>query len=101
MSQQSRRQAARRVALRVQAERRQARTARQRRLDELAVDLHTALGERDAAVAVTERRAGEVLHAMTREGGLSLRAAVEWCGGVTLREAARLRRLRDTSSTAE
>lgn len=103
MGQQSGRQAARRAALRMQAERRSARAGRERRLDQLAVDVHTALGERDAAAAAAERRAGEALHAMTREGGLTLRAVVEWCGGgLTLREAVRLRTLAEgVPSSAE
>jgi len=93
MGQQSVRQAARRAALGVQASRREARARRERRLDQLAVELHTALGERDAAVTAIERRAGEVLQAMTSDEGLTLREAVDWCGGLTLKEASRLLRM--------
>jgi len=54
----------------------------------------TALGERDALVRDAERRAGQALRTMTDNEGLSLREAVDWCGGgVTVREITRLRRL--------
>ena len=58
MSQQSVRQAARRSALDAQAERRKQRADRERRLGALAVEVLTALGERDGAVRDAERRAG-------------------------------------------
>src|SRR5215217_9129626 len=94
MGQQSVRQAARKTALDVRAARRVARAQRESRLDTLAVEVHVALGERDAAVAAIERRAGHALHAMTGDEGLTLREAVDWCGaGLTIREASRLRRL--------
>src|SRR5215211_6779755 len=92
MGQQSVRQAARKTALDVRAARREARAQRERRLDTLTVEVHIALGERDVAVAAFERRAGQALHAMTGDEGLTLREAVEWCGaGLTIREASRLR----------
>ncbi len=50
MSQQSVRQAARRSALDAQAVLRKERADRERRLEGLAVDVLTALGERDGAV---------------------------------------------------
>jgi hypothetical protein len=94
MGQQSVRQAARKAALDVRAARRVAGAQRERRLDTLAVELHVALRERDAAVAAIERRAGHALQAMTGDEGLTLREAVDWCGaGLTLREASRLRRM--------
>src|SRR5918993_3779175 len=94
MGQQSVRQVASKTALDVRAARRVARAQRERRLDNLAVEVHVALGERDAAVAAIERRAGEALRAMTSDEGLTLREAVDWCGaGMTLREASRLRRM--------
>ena len=94
MGQQSVRQAARKTALDVRAARREARAQRERRLDNLTVEVHVALRERDAAVAAIERRAGQALHAMTTDEGLTLREAVDWCGaGLTLREASRLRRV--------
>jgi hypothetical protein len=60
----------------------------------LAVEVLTALGERDGAVRDAERRAGGVLLVMTDDEGLSAREAADWCGsGVTVREVTRLRRL--------
>ena len=94
MSQQSVRQAARRSALDAQAARRKERADRERRLERLAVEVLTALGERDAAVRDTERRAGMALQTMTDDEGLSVREAADWCGsGVTAREVTRLRQL--------
>jgi hypothetical protein len=94
MNQQAMRQAARRSALDAQAVRRKQRADRERRLERLAVAVLTALGERDAAVRDTERRAGEALQTMTDDEGLSLREVADWCGsGVTVREMTRLRRL--------
>jgi hypothetical protein len=60
----------------------------------LAVDVLVAVSERDAAIQAAECRAGQALLVMTDREGLSLREAVEWCGGeITLREATRMRRL--------
>jgi hypothetical protein len=94
MSQQSARQAARRSALDAQAARRKERAEPERRLECLAVEVLTALGERDAALRESERRAGEALRMMTDDEGLSFREASDWCGSgaVTVREVARLRR---------
>ena len=94
MGQRSVRKAARKGALDVRAARRLARVQRERRLDTLAVEVHIAVAERDAAVAAIERRAGQALHAMTSDEGLTLAEAVDWCGaGLTIREASRLRRM--------
>src|SRR5215207_6392818 len=93
MSQQPVRQAARRSALNAQAALRKERAERERRLEGLAVAVLTALGERDALVRDAERRAGQALRTMTDDEGLSLREAVDWCGGVTVREITRLLRL--------
>jgi hypothetical protein len=94
MSQQSERQAARRSALDAQAARRKERADRERRLEGLAVEVLTALGERDRVVHDAERRAGEALRVMTDDEGLSVRDAADWCGGgVTVRDVTRLRRL--------
>jgi hypothetical protein len=95
MSQQSVRQAARRSALDAQAVLRKERADRERRLEGLAVNVLTALGERDRAVRDAERRAGEALQTMTIDEGLSLREAVAWCGSgaLTVREVTRLRQL--------
>lgn len=80
MRQQSARQAARRAALDVQAQRRRERAQRDKRIEALAVDVLTALEERKAAIADYNRRAGQALWGMTQREGLSLREAVEWCG---------------------
>jgi hypothetical protein len=94
MGQQSIRQEARRAALDAQAKRRRERAEREKRLEGLAVRVLVAVGERDAAVADAERRAGEALREMTVDEGLSVREAVQWCGDeITTREATRLRRL--------
>lgn len=58
MSQQSIKQRARRQALDVAARHRRELAEREKRLQNLVVQVLTALGERDAAVAATERRAG-------------------------------------------
>ena len=95
MSQQSVRQAARRSALDAQATLRKERNDRERRLEALAVAVLTALGERDALVRESERRAAEALQTMTDDEGLSMREVAEWCGGgaLTVRELTRLRQL--------
>jgi hypothetical protein len=98
MSQQSVRQAARRSALDAQAVLRKVRADRKRRLEDLAVEVLIALGERDGAVQDAELRAGEALRVMTVDGGLSVREAADWCGGgVTVRDVTRLRRLAQDS----
>ena len=68
MSQQSVRQAVRRSALDAQAVRRKERAERERRLEGLAVEVMTALGERDVAVRDAERRACAALQTMTDDG---------------------------------
>lgn len=91
MSQQTMRQQARRDARTVTSKRRVALMARAKRLEDLAVLVVTALGERDMAVAAAEHRAGCALREMTAVEGATLREAVEWCGEkIALREAARL-----------
>jgi hypothetical protein len=95
MGQQSMRQTARRAALDAQAHRRRERAERDKRIEALAVDVLTALEERKAAVADCDRRAGRALLKLTDDEGLSVREAVDWCGGeLTNREAARLIRVR-------
>ncbi|MDN4175201.1 hypothetical protein QWY28_19710 [Nocardioides sp. SOB77] len=94
MSQQTIKQQARRTAREMAEKRRKEREARERRVIDLAEQVMVAIGERDAAVAETEKRAGEALRELTEREGLSLSEAVEWCGEtVTVREATRLRRL--------
>jgi hypothetical protein len=94
MSQQTIRQQARRTAREMAAKRRREREERERRVIDLAQQVMVAIGQRDAAVAEAEKRAGEALGELTVVEGLSLGEAVEWCGEtVTVREATRLRRL--------
>ncbi|MBC7279255.1 hypothetical protein [Nocardioides sp.] len=69
---------------------------------DLAERVMVAIGERDAAVAETEKRAGEALRELTEREGLSLGEAVEWCGKtITVREATRLRRLAHESPAGD
>jgi hypothetical protein len=90
VTQQSVRQAARRATMNG----RRARAERERRLEGLAIDVLVAIRRRDSAIEEAEAAAGEALRAMLNAEGLSLRAAVEWCGDeITAREASRLRRL--------
>jgi hypothetical protein len=89
MAQQSVKQAARRAAREVTARRRQERATREQRIEDLAVAVLTALGERQEA----ERRVGEALVELTDVQGLRLGEAVEYCHDqVSLREATRLRK---------
>ncbi|MGB7447578.1 MAG: hypothetical protein WA892_00460 [Ornithinimicrobium sp.] len=97
MSDQSVRQAARRVARGAQRRLLAAREEREKRLGELGVQVVVALAERDAAVAEREQAAGAALRSMTEQEGLALRDAVKWCGdGVSVREGSRLRQLATT-----
>ena len=94
MSQQTIKQQARRTAREMAGKRREELAKRERRVTELAERVMVAIGQRDAAVAEAEWRASEALGELTDGEGLSLSDAVEWCGQtVSLREAARLRRL--------
>ncbi|GAA3519174.1 hypothetical protein [Nocardioides daeguensis] len=94
MSQQTIKQQARRTAREMAEKRRKEREERERRVTDLAEQVMVAIGQRDAAVTETEKRAGEALRELTEVEGLSLGEAVEWCGEtVTVREATRLRRL--------
>jgi hypothetical protein len=70
------------------------RADRERRLEVLAVAVLTALGERDALVREAELRAAQALRTMTEDEGLSMREAVDWCGGGgSMREITRSLRL--------
>ena len=101
MSQQTMRQKARRDARTVTSKRRSALLERARRLEDLAVQVMTAIGERNAAVAAAEQRAGNALREMTTVEGVTLREAVEWCGDrIGVREATRLRRLAEDGQAA-
>jgi len=74
--------------------RRRERAQRDRRLEKLAIEVLTALGERDATIAATERRASAALQAMTTGESLTVSEAVQWCAGaISHREATRLRHL--------
>jgi hypothetical protein len=98
MGKQTVRQAARLAASQVQARRRRERAERNRRLERLAIEVLTALGERDATIAATEQRAGAALQAMIDDEHLTESEAVEWCAGtVSHREAIRLRRSANAS----
>lgn len=102
MSQQTMRQKARRDARTVTSKRRAALLERAKRLEDLAVQVMTAVGERNAAVAAAEQRAGAALREMTTVEGVTLREAVEWCGDqIGVREATRLRRLAENDQDAE
>ena len=88
------RQAARRAASQVQARYRRERVERDRRLERLAVEVLTALGERDAMITATEQRAAAALQAMIIDEHLTVSEAAQWCAGaLSHREASRLRRL--------
>jgi hypothetical protein len=94
MGKQAMRQAARLAASQVHAKRRRERAERDRRLEKLAIEVLTALGERDATIATTEQRAGAALQAMITDEFLTVSEAVQWCAGaISHREAARLRQL--------
>ena len=88
------RQAARLAASQVQAKYRRERVERDRRLERLAVEVLTALGEREAMIAATEQRAAAALQAMIIDEHVTVSEAVQWCAGaISHREAARLRQL--------
>src|SRR5215218_3844483 len=94
MGKQTLRQAARLAASEVCAKRRRERAQRDRRLEKLAIDVLTALGERDATIAATEQRAGAALQAMITDESLTVSEAVQWCAGaISHRETAPLRQL--------
>ena len=94
MGKQTMRQAARLAASQVQAKRRRERAERDQRLERLAIEVLTALGERDTTIAATEQRAGAALQAMITAEHLTVAEAVQWCAGaISHREAARLRQL--------
>lgn len=104
MPNQTARQQARRAALDVQSRMRRRRAEQERRRSALAVAVVTALAERDALVRSCEARAGAALRTLTGAEGLSLREAVEWCGGgeqLSAREATRLRQVTTANAEAE
>ena len=100
MGKQTMRQAARLAASRAHAKRRRERVERDRRLEKLAIEVLTAVGERDATIAATEQRAAAALQAMIANESLTLSEVVQWCAGaISQREAARLRRLTAQADT--
>jgi hypothetical protein len=90
------RQAMRQMArLRVQealAIKQREREAQERRLQESAVAVLTALAERDAAVAAAEQTAAASIASMLAEG-LTLAEVADWCGGLDVRELTRLQKV--------
>jgi hypothetical protein len=83
MGKQTTRQAARLAASQVHAKRRREQAERDRRLEKLAIEVLTVLGERGAA-----------LQAMIADEHLTVAEAVEWCAGALgQREVGRLRQL--------
>jgi hypothetical protein len=88
------RQAARLAAFQVQAKYRRERVERDRRLERLAVEVLTALGERDTMIVAAEQRAAAALQVMIIGEHLTVSEAVQWCAGaISHREAARLRQV--------
>lgn len=92
MSRQVLRQAARRRVQEALAVKQKEREAKERRLQDSAVVVLTALAERDAAVAASEAAAAAGIVAMVAEG-LSLGEVAQWCGGLEVREVTRLSRI--------
>ena len=75
-------------------DRRRKRAQRDRRLEKLAIEVLTALGEREAIIAATEQRAGAALQAMITDESVTVSEAVQWCArAISHREATRLRHL--------
>jgi hypothetical protein len=68
MGKQTMRQAPRLAASHVQTKRRRQDAERDRRLERLAIEVLTALGERDATVVAAEQRAGAALLGIETRG---------------------------------
>ncbi|MFC0221134.1 hypothetical protein [Nocardioides zeicaulis] len=100
MATQTLRQLARRDARSVAAKRRAELLKRAKRVEDLAVEVVTAIGERDAVIEATELRAGEALERMISVEGLAVAEAVEWCG-IDAHAVRRLRRLAAHSESDE
>ena len=87
-------QTVRQAASQVYAKRRRERAECDRRLEKLAIEVLTALGERDAAIVATEQRASAALQAMINGESLTVSEALQWCAcAISHREATRLRHL--------
>ena len=89
---QSARQEARKKVQSAVAAKQAERLAKERRLSEAAIDVLTALAERDEVVTEKELAAGAAINRMVEEG-LSLAEAGEYCDGVDAKELSRLSRL--------
>lgn len=98
MANQTLRQLARRDARCVAAKRRAELLDRAKRIEGLAVEVVTAIGERDAVIEATEVRAGRALEQMISVEGVAVAEAVEWCGSHLDTQA--VRRLRRLASPA-
>lgn len=91
-SQQSRRQRARRMALDAATKARIKQAAKDQRVSRLATKLGVTLARRQEAIARWDRRAGELLTALTRDEHLSLDEAIAWAGvSLTRRQAFQMR----------
>jgi hypothetical protein len=88
MGKQTLRQAAKLAASAVYAKLRREPAERDRRPEKLAIEVLTALGERDATTIATEQRAGAALQAMITYESLTVSEAVQRCAGGGHREAA-------------
>jgi len=100
MAQQTIKQRARQEAASMAAQHRRERVEQEKRLQDLSVQVLTAVGQRDAALADYEQRVGAALHHMTEVEGLSMREALDWCGGqLSMREASRLRQALESRAT--
>ena len=75
-------QTLRQAASEVCAKGRHERAERDRHLEKLAIEVLTALGERDATtIAATEQRAGAALQAMITDESLTVSEAGQRCAG--------------------
>jgi hypothetical protein len=100
MGKQTMRQAARLAPSEVQAKRRRQRAERDRRLEKLAIEVLTALGERAATIAATEQGADAALQATITDEHLTLAESVHWCArAISHHEAGRLRQLTRQATT--
>lgn len=94
MAVQSVRQEARRAAREAQAERRRERMLKEKRCEDLAVELAAALAERDRLVRRQEVKAASAVLKLVDDEGLKVPEVVELTGGLVAgKEVSRLRRL--------
>lgn len=93
------RQVARRRVTEALAIKQKEREAQERRLQDSAVAVLTALAEREAAIAASEQAAAVSIAAMAAEG-LSLAEVADWCGGLDVREVGRLSKIQPATTVA-